>query len=116
MASKPNPDCLVNILGATMVALVAGDGRDLTARQLAIVLACYLREGPHTVRGLAAGLNVAKPSITRAIDRLVELELVVRRPDPWGHRSITVERTVKGAKLLRDLRTIMAEAAAMTTP
>jgi DNA-binding MarR family transcriptional regulator len=110
----PNPDWLVNMLGATMIALVAGDGRDLTARQLAIVLACYLREGPHTVRGLAAALNVSKPSITRAIDRLVELGLAVRRPDPWGHRSITVEHTVKGAAFPRDLRSIMAKAATST--
>ena len=60
----------MGVLRDTVVALVRRDGPDLSARQLGVFLTCYLQEGAHTVRGLAAELNVSKPAITRALDRL----------------------------------------------
>ena len=86
------------------------DGPDLSARQLGVFLTCYLQDGAHTVRGLAAELNVSKPAITRALDRLGELELARRKVDPADRRSVLVQRTVKGQAFLRDLRNIMNEA------
>ncbi|MBV8096109.1 MAG: MarR family transcriptional regulator, partial [Acetobacteraceae bacterium] len=74
-------------------------------------LTCYLQDGAHTVRGLAADLNVSKPAITRALDRLGELDLARRKVDPMDRRSVLVQRTLKGAAFLRDLRSIMGEAA-----
>ena len=74
-------------------------------------LTVYLTDGPHTVRGLAAELNVSKPAITRALDRLGELDLARRKVDPMDRRSILVQRTLKGTAFLRDLRGIMGEAA-----
>jgi DNA-binding MarR family transcriptional regulator len=62
------------------------------------------------VRGLAAELNVSKPAITRALDRLGELDLARRKVDPLDRRSVLVQRTMKGAAFLRDLRSIMGEA------
>ena len=76
------PDQMVGILRDTIVALVRRDGPDLSARQLGVFLTCYLQEGAHTVRGLAADLNVSKPAITRALDRLGELDLARRKVDP----------------------------------
>jgi DNA-binding MarR family transcriptional regulator len=76
-----------------------------------VFLTCYLRDGGHTVRGLAADLNVSKPAITRALDRLGELDLARRKVDPLDRRSVLVQRTLKGAAFLRDLRSIMGEAA-----
>jgi len=105
-------DHLVAILRDTTVALVRRDGADLSARQLAVLLTCYLQDGAHTVRGLAADLNVSKPAITRALDRLGELDLARRKVDPLDRRSVLVQRTVKGQAFLRDLRGIMAEAGA----
>jgi DNA-binding MarR family transcriptional regulator len=99
------------MLRETVVALVRRDGADLSARQLGVFLTCYLREGPHTVRGLAAELNVSKPAITRALDRLGDLELARRKIDPLDRRSVLVQRTLKGAAFLRDLRSIMTESA-----
>jgi DNA-binding MarR family transcriptional regulator len=69
-----------------------------------------LRDGGHTVRGLAAELNVSKPAITRALDRLGELDLARRKVDPLDRRSVLVQRTTKGTTFLRDLRGIMSEA------
>ena len=111
MANPPS-DQLVGVLRDTIVALVRRDGADLSARQLGVFLTCYLQDGAHTVRGLAAELNVSKPAITRALDRLSELELARRKVDPMDRRSVLVQRTLKGAAFLRDLRSTMNEASA----
>jgi DNA-binding MarR family transcriptional regulator len=111
MAVSPSADQMVGILRETVVALVRRDGPDLSARQLGVFLTCYLHDGGHTVRGLASDLNVSKPAITRALDRLGELDFARRKVDPLDRRSILVQRTLKGAAFLRDLRSIMGEAA-----
>ena len=108
--AQNNPDQMVGILRDTVVALVRRDGPDLSARQLGVFLTVYLTDGPHTVRGLAAELNVSKPAITRALDRLGELDLARRKVDPMDRRSILVQRTLKGTAFLRDMRQIMVEA------
>ena len=110
MPASPVSDHMVGILRDTIVSLVRRDGADLSARQLGVFLTCYLQEGSHTVRGLAADLNVSKPAITRALDRLGELDLARRKVDPQDRRSVLVQRTIKGAAFLRDLRSIMNEA------
>lgn len=86
----------------------AGDptswNRDLTARQLSIYLFVYLEPGRHTIRGLAERLQTRKPSVTRSVDRLEMLDLVVRRPDPGDRRSVLVWRTRAGLKMLRGMQ------------
>ena len=76
------------------------DGRDLTQRQLAVLLEVYLVPPPHTVRGLAAKLEVTKPVITRALDTMGEQGLVSRVRDEKDRRSVVVRRTVEGALFL----------------
>src|SRR5579871_978492 len=110
MATQTAADQLVSTLRDTIVALVRRDGPDLSARQLGVFLTCYLQDGAHTVRGLAAELNVSKPAITRALDRLGELDLARRKVDPMDRRSVLVQRTLKGTAFLRELRSIMGEA------
>lgn len=111
MSLHDNPDALLAVLRDTVMALVRRDGPDLSARQLGVLLIVYLTDGPHTVRGLAADLKVSKPAITRALDRLGDLDLARRKVDPTDRRSVLVQRTLKGAAFLRDLRSTMAEAA-----
>jgi DNA-binding MarR family transcriptional regulator len=111
MAAAPlSSDQLVGILRDTVVSLVRREGVDLSARQLGVFLTCYLTDGAHTVRGLAQELNVSKPAITRALDRLSELDYVRRKVDPSDRRSVLVQRTVKGAAFLRETRHIMTDA------
>ena len=113
MATAPAAtDQQVDLLRGTVVSLVRRDGPDLTARQLAVFLTCYLVEGGHTVRGLAAELDVSKPAITRALDRLGEFDLARRKTDPADRRSILVQKTPKGSAFLRDIKSIMTKAAA----
>jgi DNA-binding MarR family transcriptional regulator len=102
---------LANVLRSTIVALVRQDGPDLTARQLGVFLTCYLENEAQTVRGLAAKLNVTKPAISRALDRLSEFDLARRKKDPLDRRSVLVQRTATGMAFLRELRTILCDAA-----
>src|ERR1700738_4277759 len=108
-AASSNTDQLIGVLRDTVVGLVRRDGVDLSSRQLGVFLTCYLRDGGHTVRGLAAELNVSKPAITRALDRLGELDLARRKVDPLDRRSVLVQRTPKGSAFLRDVQKISGE-------
>jgi DNA-binding MarR family transcriptional regulator len=85
------------------VTTVRSDAPDLTARQLAVLMTVRLQPAPHTVRGLAATLNVGKPAITRALDTLSRLGFVQRRRDPKDGRNVFVERTDKGDGFLEQL-------------
>lgn len=76
---------------------VRDDAPDLTMRQAAILLTIYLDPPPHTVRGLAAKLNVTKPVITRALDTMGALKLVSRHRDDNDKRNVLIKRTVNGA-------------------
>jgi DNA-binding MarR family transcriptional regulator len=111
MFTTGSGDELTNVLRSTIVALVRQEGPDLTARQLGVFLTCYLESEAQTVRGLAVKLNVAKPAITRALDRLVEFDLVRRKQDTLDRRSVLVQRTAPGMAFLRGLRTILRDAA-----
>ena len=111
MAAIITPDRLLGILRDTILGTVRRDGPDLSARQFSVFLIAYLEDGPHTVRGLAARLEVSKPAITRSLDRLAELSLAKRAPDPRDRRSVLVVRTRRGNELLADLRNYLAVAA-----
>lgn len=106
----------MNIVRQITLALIR-DGltdRDLSARQLAVLLEVYSVDDGQTVRGLAAKLRVSKPAITRALDRLVVLGLACRRPDPADGRSVLVGRTGKGAayrQMVRELERKAVQAA-----
>ena len=95
----------------TLIASVSDDGPDLSARQLAVFLKVYLEPAiNHTVRGLAAALSISKPAITRALDRLEELEFMKRETDPHDRRSVIPRRTPNGSVYLRTLSGYMAMA------
>jgi len=85
-------------------------GPDLTTRQLAILLHVYVRPPPHTVRGLATAFELAKPAVTRALDRLCALELLRRKKDEADKRSILVQRTVRGAVYMTEFADRIAAA------
>jgi DNA-binding MarR family transcriptional regulator len=102
---------LEDILRLTTIELVRGDNPDLTARQLGVFLICYAEPEPQTVRGMAETLNVSRPVISRALDRLSELGLVRRRVDPRDRRNVLVQRTGAGLAFLRYLRLVLQDAA-----
>ncbi len=99
-----------------IVESVRRDGPDLSARQMALLLTVYLTPPPHTVRGLAAALNVSKPAITRAVDRLGQLGLVKRKTDTADRRNVLIQRTVKGSVFLREFGDMVVGAAQAADP
>lgn len=106
----------LNIWRRALLATVRQDGPDLSARQFALLLTVYLTPAPHTVRGLAETLNVSKPAITRALDRLASLGYVRRKTDEADRRNVLVQRTVKGSVYLREFADlVIASAAAQPT-
>ncbi len=92
-------------------ASVRDDGPDLSARQMAIVLTVYTSPPPHTVAALAEALRIAKPAVTRALDRLSILGFIRRGRDEADRRIVHVQRTVKGAVFLSEFADQIAEAA-----
>ncbi len=84
-----------------LVSWVKGDNPDLTNRQMAILLVVSLDESQHTIRGLASRLGIAKPAVTRAIDRLSELNYVARIDDKRDRRNIFVVPTLAGRSFLQ---------------
>ena len=113
MAIEIRPSQALKLLHDFNFDMVRDDDRDLSARQITILLTVYLETPPHTVRGLAAKLNVTKPVITRALDTMGRMELLQRRRDPADRRNVLVQRTVKGAlyvEHLADLLVIKAKA------
>jgi DNA-binding MarR family transcriptional regulator len=97
LAIDLRPSQALKLLHDFNYEMVRDDDRDLSARQITILLTVYLEPPPHTVRGLAAKLNVTKPVITRALDTMGRMELLQRRRDPTDRRNVVVQRTVKGA-------------------
>ncbi len=96
----------------TSLRLVRSDTPDLTLRQMSILLHIYLVPPPHTVRGLAATLDVTKPVITRALDSMGALGLVQRVRDQNDRRNVIIQRTVGGALYLERLGDVIVEQAA----
>jgi DNA-binding MarR family transcriptional regulator len=86
----------------TLVDYVRSGEPDLTNRQMALLLVVYLNPGPHTVRGLARVLNVSKPVVTRALNRLGALGYLRRQRDDQDKRNIFVARTSEGADFLEE--------------
>ncbi len=85
-----------------MLSSVRADGPDLSARQMTIFLQVYLEPPPHTVRGLAETLQIAKPAVVRALDTLGRLDFTRRRRDETDRRNVLIQRTVKGSVFLSD--------------
>jgi len=100
MTVKLLQDEALELWRETLSASVRDDGPDLSARQMAIVLTVYTSPPPHSVRMLAEILCIAKPAVTRALDRLSILGFICRTRDDADRRIVHVQRTVKGAVFL----------------
>jgi len=112
MAVELEPVQALDLWRKAIIESVRRDGPDLSARQMALLLTVYLTPPPHTVRGLAESLNVSKPAITRALDRLGQMELLRRKVDDTDRRSVLVQRTVKGSVYLREFGEIIVQSGA----
>lgn len=83
------------------------EGRDLSVRQMAIMLTAYLAPPPHSVKTLSERLNISKPAVCRAIKALNDEGLVKKKQDEGDRRNIFVQRTVKGSVYLSEFGDIV---------
>ncbi|MGD9638242.1 MAG: MarR family winged helix-turn-helix transcriptional regulator [Alphaproteobacteria bacterium] len=114
MTFNLNPIEALDFWRRAVVECVKKDSHDLSSRQMAVLMMVYLTDSPHTVRGLAAELNISKPAITRALDRLGSYGLVKRKLDDKDRRSVIIQRTVKGSVFLREFGDMIVNAARET--
>lgn len=111
MALEMNELQALDLWRRAIVSSVRLDAPDLSARQMALLLTVYLTPPPHTVRGMAEILKVSKPAVTRAVDRLSELNFVRRKVDESDRRSVLIQRTVPGSVFLREFGELITAAA-----
>lgn len=103
-----HPKPIIEVMRDTFVDLVRQDSPELTARQLAVLLICCLEhDKEQTVRGLAARLKAPKPSITRALNKLEQLDLARRSADLRDLRSVLVRATPAGMAFVEALADAM---------
>lgn len=112
MAIAMRPSQSLRLWQQVTLSQVRDGAHDLTMRQMAILLTIYLDPPPHTVRGLAAKLEVTKPVITRALDTMGALQLVSRHRDPADKRNVLIKRTVEGVLFVERFGDIVIENAA----
>ena len=102
----------IAMLGRVVDRVVADpEMPDLTLRQLGVLMRVEAAKAPLSVRNLAPELNISKPAITRAIDRLADLGLVERKQAIEDRRLIAVRATAKGVGYLHKIDRAIAKAA-----
>lgn len=107
-ANAPDADDVLDPLHRLMRALIPGHGRDLTLRQLAVLLLVCDGGTPRTCCALAEMLAIPRPAMTRALDRLTALDLVRRETDPACRRNVLVQPTAQGRAFVGALRDRLA--------
>jgi DNA-binding MarR family transcriptional regulator len=108
--STDSIDRRVEILCQSIVALVRFEGTGLSANQFLVFLTSYLEDEAPTVGELAVKLNISRPAISCALNRLAEFDLVRRQIDPSDQRSALARHTTTGTAFLRDLKETLAGA------
>jgi DNA-binding MarR family transcriptional regulator len=71
---------------------------DITVEQFHILR--RIRKGRNSVSKLAEAKHISRPAISRAVDVMVNKDLVTRTQNPQDRRYIQLDLTQKGSKLL----------------
>ena len=74
-------------------------GRDLSLRQLTILLICVDALELQTIGGIAQHLGIARIPTSRAVDYLAGAGLIWRKTNPEDGRSILIGPTPTGRRL-----------------
>lgn len=105
------PELAVDLLRRVIVGLVRREGLALSTQQFGVFMACYLCPEAATLRGLVQELDLPRAVVARALDKLTELDLIRREPDPRDSRNQFLTHTELGQKMVVDPHQ-MTEAAA----
>jgi DNA-binding MarR family transcriptional regulator len=99
---EPDTDDLVSWLRERVVVMVRSGGRDLSLRQLGVLLTIEEAGGPHTIKAVAEAMDVEAPGVARAADALEAYKLA-RRLTIKNRRAARLEVTPSGRALCRRL-------------
>jgi DNA-binding MarR family transcriptional regulator len=99
---EPDSADLVSWLRERVVVMVRSRGRDLSLRQLGVLLTIGKPDGPHTIKGVAEAMAVEAPGVARAADALEAYKLA-RRLTGKDSRAARLEVTPSGRALCRRL-------------
>ena len=100
--AEPDSDDLVSWLRERVVVMLRCKGRDLSLRQLGVLLTIDETGGPHTIKGVAEAMAVEAPGVARAADALEAYKLARRLTDK-STRAARLEVTPSGRALCRRL-------------
>lgn len=83
-----------------------GKQYDLTMRQYAVLitLAAQKKAENREVRSIAAALQISKPAVSRSVDKLGDLNLIVRKAPRGDKRIPHVDITEEGTALIAHVR------------
>lgn len=96
----------------TLEFMVKNKGEyDLSTRQMVILLDVYLSDTAFTVKSLSLGLNISKPAVTRALNKLGQIGLIKRKIDTKDKRIVFIQRTVKGSVFLTEFGEVISASA-----
>ena len=113
--SLPSDDAL-RVFKQGCACLVGSSGvmDMITARQLAVLLIAYTEQAdyPMTVRAIADRLQISRSVICRAVTALEGRRLLNRVADPEDARSVIINQTSTGTRLLEALRMTLKGASA----
>ena len=82
--------------------MAADTDANMTCRQMAILALVSERPGLSNAP-IANVLDISRPVVTRAVDRLETLGLMVRMQDDKDRRKVSLTVTAAGKRLLRDM-------------
>ena len=101
-------DFAVDLLRHVVVGLVRREGIALSKQQFGVYLACYLCPEAATMRGLVQEMEMPRLIVMRALEKLAELDLIRREPDPRDSRNQILHHTQTGQAMLADLHSLTA--------
>ncbi len=104
-AVAPDPLAFLKRTTALLVQKDVDGDRDLTVRQLAILMHLVDRPDPApSIRHLAAQFGLSRPATTRSVDRLVDvLGFASRAESASDRRSVEIRITPAGHAFVNDL-------------
>jgi DNA-binding MarR family transcriptional regulator len=103
MSRLADDDDDLHALRDSLIRMVRSNSRDLTCRQLGVLMISCTAPKPIPAYVLVERLDVTRPVITRVMDKLVGLGLARKYRNPEDGRSMLLVASTKGRLLIRRL-------------
>jgi DNA-binding MarR family transcriptional regulator len=109
ISESDGSDFAAALLRHVVVGMVRKEGIALSTQQFGVFLACYLCPEASTMRGLVQELEMPRLVVMRALEKLAELDLIRREPDPRDSRNQHLHHTKSGRAMLEELQLLAGQ-------